>query len=400
MSRLRALWRDHRTNPNAIAYAAMFVGALLFPVLVQFLTGGNGDYLVSLAADGGVFVLMAIGLNVVVGFAGLLDLGYAAFFAIGAYTYGILASNQAVGTPLNHGIHVPFWIALFIALFVASATGALLGAPTLRLRGDYLAIMTLGFGEIVPRLFRNGSTWTGGVNGITALDPPRLPGWINGPWAGLDFGFTSDFAFTSANATAWYTLMLILITGCVIVVNNIYGSRVGRAWMAIREDEVAAAAMGVNTVNYKLLAFAIGAAFSGFAGAYYGAKLSLVHPDQFSFIVSVTILVMVVLGGMGNIPGVMLGAIVIYFVLYKVLPDAPQQAIALAKSLGLDALTVQHGDWPGIGEAINRIKYLLFGVILVGIMLLRPQGLLPSRIRQQELTRGIEEQSVYDAAQA
>ncbi len=283
---------------------------------------------------------------------------------------------------------------------MASATGALLGAPTLRLRGDYLAIMTLGFGEIVPRLFRNGSTWTGGVNGITALDPPRLPGWINGPWAGLDFGFTSDFAFTSANATAWYTLMLILITGCVIVVNNIYGSRVGRAWMAIREDEVAAAAMGVNTVNYKLLAFAIGAAFSGFAGAYYGAKLSLVHPDQFSFIVSVTILVMVVLGGMGNIPGVMLGAIVIYFVLYKVLPDAPQQAISLAKSLGLDALTVQHGDWPGIGEAINRIKYLLFGVILVGIMLLRPQGLLPSRIRQQELTRGIEEQSVYDAAQA
>jgi branched-chain amino acid transport system permease protein len=401
MSRLRDLLRENRTNPNAIAYTALIVAALIYPTTVQFVTGGNGDYLVSLAADGGIFVLLAIGLNVVVGFAGLLDLGYAAFFAIGAYTYGALASNLGLSWPNHHAIHIPFWIAIFIGLFVAAGAGALLGAPTLRLRGDYLAIVTLGFGEIVPRIFNNGGVFTGGVNGITALDPPRLPGWINGPWAGLDFGWTNDFAFTSANATAWYVLMVILITGCVILVNNLYGSRIGRAWMAIREDEVAAAAMGVNTRNYKLLAFAIGAAFSGFAGAYYGAKLSFVSPDNFSFIVSVTILVMVVLGGMGNIPGVMIGSILIYFVLYKILPDAPNQAKALAASLGLETLNVSHGDWPGIGEAVNRIKYLIFGLILVITMLSRPQGLLPSRLRQQELLHGEPggEQTTFDTAQ-
>ncbi len=404
MSRIRELVRENRTNPNAIAYFVLAVAALIFPMTAQFLTGGSGDYLVSLAADGGIFVLMAIGLNVVVGFAGLLDLGYAAFFAIGAYTYGAVASNLGLSwpAPANHAIHIPFWIALFIGLFIAAGMGALLGAPTLRLRGDYLAIVTLGFGEIVPRVFNNGGQITGGVNGVTALDPPRLPGWINGPWAGLDFGWASDVVLNSANATAWYVLMVILITACVILVNNLYRSRIGRAWMAIREDEVAAAAMGVNTVNYKLLAFAIGASVSGFAGAYYGAKLAFVNSDSFSFVVSVTILVMVVLGGMGNIPGVMIGSLVVYFVLYKLLPDAPQQAKALFASLGLDSLNSAHGDWPGVGEAVNRIKYLLFGIILVLMMLLRPQGILPSRLRQQELKHGEPggEQTVFDTTQA
>ena len=387
MTTVRTFVRSNVRNPNAIAYFLMAVGALFFPAVVQFATGGSGDYLVGLAADGGIYMLMAIGLNVVVGFAGLLDLGYAAFFAIGSYTYALVASNHLGVTPIGHSLHVPFWIALFIGMFVAATAGALLGAPTLRLRGDYLAIVTLGFGEIVPRVFRNAGIWTGGVPGISALDVPTLPGWVQGPWIGQDFGWVPDFRFTSANLTAYYMLMIILIAFVVILVHNLYNSRLGRAWMAVREDETAAAASGVNTVSVKLLAFSIGAATSGFAGAFYGAKLSYVSSENFGFIVSVTVLAMVVLGGMGNIPGAMLGAIVLYFILFWLLPNAPGQMQGLASSLGLDWLNQSNPNgWPGIGEVVSRSKYVIFGLILVGIMLLRPQGLLPSQIRKQELT--------------
>src|SRR6202521_22958 len=268
-------------DPNPIAYALMFLAAVFFPVIVQFATNGNGDYLVGLAADGGVYMLMAIGLNVVVGFAGLLDLGYAAFFAIGSYTYAILASAHLGVTPIGHAAHVPFWLLIFIAMFVAAGAGALLGAPTLRLRGDYLAIVTLGFGEIVPRFFRNMKDFTSGVNGISALDVPTLPFWITGPWANTQLAIEQNFRFVTFNVTAWYVLIVVLVVASVLGVNNLYRSRLGRAWMAVREDETAAAAMGVNTVNTKLLAFAIGASFSGFPGAFYGAKLSLVSPDSF-----------------------------------------------------------------------------------------------------------------------
>ncbi|TAN33204.1 ABC transporter ATP-binding protein [bacterium] len=386
MTRLRDFMRANLRNPNAIAYTLMLLGALSFPALVQFATGNNGDYLVGLAADGGIYMLMAIGLNVVVGFAGLLDLGYAAFFAIGSYTYAIVASNHMAATPLGHSLHVPFWIALFIAMVVAATAGALLGAPTLRLRGDYLAIVTLGFGEIVPRVFRNAGVWTGGVPGISALDVPTLPGWFQGPWVGQDFVWVPDFRFTSANLTAYYVLMVVLIAFVVFLVHNLYNSRLGRAWMAVREDETAAAASGVNTVTIKLLAFSIGAATSGFAGAFYGAKLSYVSSENFGFIVSVTVLAMVVLGGMGNIPGAMLGAIVLYFILFWLLPNAPQQVEALATSTGLDWLNhANPNGWPGIAEEVSRSKYVIFGMILVGIMLLRPQGLVPSQVRKQEL---------------
>jgi branched-chain amino acid transport system permease protein len=394
MTRLRELIRENSRNPNAIAYAAMAIAALTFPGIAQFATGGNADYLVSLAADGGVFVLLAIGLNVVVGFAGLLDLGYAAFFAIGSYTYGMLASQQLISSPIHHALHVPFWIALVLGTFIAAGAGALLGAPTLRLRGDYLAIVTLGFGEIVPRFFRNMKDWTSGVNGISALDIPTLPFWITGPWANAQLGIEQNFRFVSFNPTAWYVLIIILVVASVIGVNNLYRSRLGRAWMAVREDETAAAAMGVNTVNTKLLAFAIGASFSGFAGAFYGAKLSLVSPDSFGFIVSITILSMVVLGGMGNIPGAMVGALLLYWVLYKFLPDAPQQVAGLADNLGFHSLNTVTPNWPGIAEFVSRLKFILFGLILVSIMLLRPQGLLPSRLRTQELKRGVHDEPV------
>ncbi|HSP10442.1 MAG TPA: ABC transporter ATP-binding protein [Candidatus Dormibacteraeota bacterium] len=383
---MRQFVRSNARNPNAVAYTIMGLAALFYPTAVQFATGGNGDYLVGLAADGGIYMLMAIGLNVVVGFAGLLDLGYAAFFAIGSYTYAIVASNHLGVTPIGHSLHIPFWIALFIGMIVAATAGALLGAPTLRLRGDYLAIVTLGFGEIVPRVFRNAGVWTGGVPGISALDVPTLPGWIVGPWIGQDVAYVPDFRFTSANLTAYYVLMMILITFVVILVHNLYNSRLGRAWMAVREDETAAAASGVNTVSIKLLAFSIGAATSGFAGAFYGAKLSYVSSENFGFIVSVTVLAMVVLGGMGNIPGAMIGAIVLYFVLFWLLPNAPQQMESLATSFGMTWLTQSTPNgWPGIAEEVSRSKYLIFGLILVGIMLLRPQGLLPSQIRKQEL---------------
>jgi branched-chain amino acid transport system permease protein len=374
-------------EPNFIAYAAILLAALLFPITVQFATNGNADYLVGLAADGGVYMLMAIGLNVVVGFAGLLDLGYAAFFAIGSYTYAILASDHLAVTPFGHAVHLPFWIVLFVAMFVAAAAGVLLGAPTLRLRGDYLAIVTLGFGEIVPQVFSNGGVWTGGVPGMSALDVPTLPFWFQGPWVDQPLGLTTEtFRFSSSNLTAYYVLMVLLIIGVVILINNLQHSRLGRAWMAVRENESAAAACGVNTVSIKLLAFSIGAATSGFAGAFYGAKLSYVSSENFGFDVSVTVLAMVVLGGMGNIPGAMIGSIVLYFILFQFLPNAPAQLEQLATSVGLDSLNHATADWPGLGEEVGRMKYVVFGLVLVGIMLLRPQGLLPSQVRKQELT--------------
>jgi branched-chain amino acid transport system permease protein len=330
--------------------------------------------------------------------AGLLDLGYAAFFAIGAYTYAFIASDHLAVTPLATTLHVPFWIVLIIALFVAASFGVVLGAPTLRLRGDYLAIVTLGFGEIVPRVFKNASTWTSGVNGISALDTPMLPFWLQGPWSGDPLAVVQNFKIF--DPLAYYVIMVVLLVICVVLVRNLQHSRMGRAWAAIREDEVAAAAMGVNTVQAKLLAFSIGAAFSGFAGTFYGAKLSLVSPENFGFSVSITVLVMVVLGGMGNIPGVMAGSLLVYYLIFILLPQLPDNATALANAIGLSSLTQQNGDFPGIGEFVSRLKFLVFGLILVVVMLVRPQGLIPSRERQQELTKGTHDDTIIEDVNA
>jgi len=395
---LRRVWEtDPRRDPNAVAYIALALGAVAFPVWVTISTS-NAGFWIGVAADAGVYMLLALGLNVVVGFAGLLDLGYAAFFAIGAYTYAMLASGHGSATPLGVTIHMPFWIVLFVALFVAASFGVILGAPTLRLRGDYLAIVTLGFGEIVPRVFRNANEWTSGVNGISALDTPELPIWIKGPWSGDPLALVTGF--TILDPLAYYVIMAVLLVLCVVLVRNLYNSRLGRAWMAVREDEVAAAAMGVNTVSVKLLAFAIGAAFSGFAGTYYGAKLSLVSPESFGFSVSITVLIMVVLGGMGNIPGVMVGSLLVYYVIFIVLPGLPEFAVAVVNAIGLGQLAERSGDYPGIGEFASRLKFLVFGLILVLTMLLRPQGLLPSRERAQELTKGTHEDTTIEDVNA
>ena len=406
--------RERMRDRDQAIYGILLLAALIYPITIVFITD-NPSYIFS-AAHAGTWVLLAIGLNVVVGFAGLLDLGYAAFFAIGAYTYGLFASAQLSASPLQHQYHIPFWIMMFVGLIVAASFGAILGFPTLRLRGDYLAIVTLGFGEIVPQLAFNLDRWTGGINAIGGIDQPWLPAWITGPWAGANTiaviqnstcrvswapGFFPCFQF-NFDPVAYYVLIVILIIFAVILVTNLYRSRLGRAWMAIREDEVAAAAMGINTVTTKLLAFAIGASFSGFAGAYYGASIGLVSPDNFFFVVSITVLVMVVLGGMGNISGVIVGALVIYAVLYVFLPHLPPTITDLANALGLSRLNDVNGEWPGLGHLVERLNFLIYGLILVLVMLLRPQGLFPSRVREQELKHDavLEEETVIEQAPA
>ncbi|MEA2684301.1 MAG: branched-chain amino acid transport system permease protein [Chloroflexota bacterium] len=316
---------------------------------------------VSRMADGGVFILLALGLNIVVGYAGLLDLGYAAFFAIGAYTYAILASS-------HYNIHLAFWPLLLIAAIVAALFGVILGAPTLRLRGDYLAIVTLGFGEIVPRVVLNLEGVTGGVNGLSGLDQPKIPAL--GPFPALTFGY---------NPIPYYYTILGVIILSIIIIRNLQYSRLGRAWQAIREDELAAASMGINTVTTKLLAFAMGAAFSGFGGCFYASKLALVTPEAFTFVISVTILCMVVLGGMGNIAGVIVGAAAIYALTTYVLIQLPLWMTGISQATGFTLLNTID---------FTQYNFIIFGLLLISFMLLRPQGLLPSRVRRAELKHG------------
>ena len=381
--RERIGFRERIRDRDTAVYGILILLALMFPLVSYNMTEGTAW--ISHATRAGYWVLLAIGLNVVVGFAGLLDLGYAAFFAIGAYTYALLASPQLASSPSHHAVHISFWILIFVSLMMAALFGAILGFPTLRLRGDYLAIVTLGFGEIVPQLFYNFDQWTGGINAVGLIDQPLLPAWVQGPWSGDgDFKIVSPFNFNT-DPVAYYVLICFLVAIAVVLVTNLYNSRLGRAWMAIREDEVAAAAMGINTVTTKLLAFGIGASFSGFAGAYYAADVALVSPDNFLFIVSITVLVMVVLGGMGNVSGVIIGALLMYYLIFILIPGLPEIVTGFASNVGLGSLNQSTGDWPGLGEETQRLNFIIYGGILVAVMLLRPQGLLPSRVREQEL---------------
>ena len=343
-----------------------------------------------------IFALLALGLNIVVGYAGLLDLGYAAFFAIGAYTTGFLSSPQ-----LN--IAWNFWIVIWIAAAVAAVAGVILGSPTLPLRGDYLAIVTLGFGEIVPVVFRNltslqvyepiskifadlaghperaicliGCTTpfnlTGGEAGINPIGRPSLPG----------IG-----SFQTGQYLPWYYLVLALVVFSAFMISRLRDSRLGRAWTAIREDELAASAMGINLVRTKLLAFAMGATFSGFAGAFYGSYISAIFPSVFDFSVSVIILCMVILGGLGNITGVLLGCIIIMSADRLYLPQLAQ----VLKSL-LSTSVIPNVGNPAFKEFLTtsvdpiQMRLFLFGLTLVVMMIIRPEGLVPSAERQAEL---------------
>ncbi|MBC7799813.1 MAG: ATP-binding cassette domain-containing protein, partial [Gemmatimonadaceae bacterium] len=340
---------------------------LLFPMLT------DDDAAIDSAANAMSYAALALGLNVVVGFAGLLDLGYAAFFAIGAYYYGIFTAFQVMPrwtedwAPLavlglvekiNQGgpdlVHftLSFWLALPTAALVAAAFGILFGAPTLRLRGDYLAIVTLGFGEIVPIVARNMDGVTNGAAGLNGIQAPRL--------FGTSFGVDS---------TPYYYVGLALVALLIFLSIRLRDSRVGRAWMAIREDETAAAAMGVNPVRFKLLAFAIGAAFAGMTGVFFVAKLQTATPEMFNFNVSSMLLVMVVLGGMGSVWGVVLGAVVLQLMQTWFLPQLTGWLRLLGDAVGSQTLM-----------AIDLVQWtqLLFGIILIGMMLYRRDGLIPA----------------------
>ncbi len=361
--------------------------ALLAPIVIE--QTSQGQIWLDTLTYGEVYAILALGLNVVVGFAGLLDLGYAAFYAIGAYTFGLLASSQAqnflpgnvsinlpflnvASSGLRQGIHLNFWVALPLCALVAATFGIILGAPTLRLRGDYLAIVTLGFGEIVPEVITNLGpnnslglpNITNGTNAIFGIDQPQL-----GP---LHF---------STDQLPWYYLGLATLIVIITIATRLENSRLGRAWVAMREDELAASCMGINLTRTKLSAFAMGAFFSGLAGMINGSRLQTITPDAFKFDVSITILTMVVLGGMGSIPGVLIGALII---------------AALQLTL-LDQLT---NALHGIGGATNvgflqtldltQGKNLIFGLLLVLMMIFRREGLIPQRRRRTELrpTRG------------
>jgi ABC-type branched-subunit amino acid transport system permease subunit len=347
--RVRAFASVHRSTTILIGMGMVAVFLPLLAQLPPFSDFQPLDVWISGFSNAGVFVLLAIGLNIVVGLAGLLDLGYAAFFAIGAYTY-------AYGSSPFSNLHAPFLIMLVLGALVAATFGVLLGAPTLRLRGDYLAIVTLGFGEIVPIVFLNADKYTEGTNGIGGLYPPSLPG--------VEFDLLNPWPF--------YLLMMVIIAIVMVLVYRLQESRIGRAWMAIREDELAAASNGLNTVTTKLLAFALGASTAGLAGVFNASKLTLVSPDQFLSQVSFSVLAMIVLGGLGNIWGVALGAFIIYTIQVVLL----KQMNTFFESLQVPIL-----------QDINFVQYqfLLYGLALVIMMLFRPEGLFPSQRRKREL---------------
>lgn len=346
---------------SLIMSGLLLVFVLIIPLIDLSSIGLYPAPLVSTLGDTGVYVILALGLNIVVGYAGLLDLGYAAFFAIGSYTYALLASPQ-------FGIHLSFWLLIVIASLVAAFFGILLGAPTLRLRGDYLAIVTLGFGEIVPTFFLNADSITGGTNGVSGVDTPILG--IPGTTTGF------NFSLGGTNPYPYYYLILAMVLVAIFVISRLRDSRIGRAWMAIREDELAAAAMGIDTVRTKLMAFAMGAAFSGFAGCVYSSKLGFIGPGQFDFNVSVFILCMIILGGIGTIRGVILGAVVLYMLQSYVLTRLPNWIHDFGVSTNV--AFIKNTDFSGI-------RYLLYGIALVAMMIIRPEGLLPSARNKAEL---------------
>jgi branched-chain amino acid transport system permease protein len=410
------LWAPHRYQRWLLPLAALatavmypFFSTHLFtiPVFGPFPDVGSGVYMI-------VFIMMAVGLNIVVGYAGLLDLGYVAFYATGAYTAACLASLQfshrtihlgAIGLipPNEAGIHISIWLVLILAGVVTAFAGIVIGLPTLRLRGDYLAIVTLGFGEIVYRVANNGDNLggfnlTNGPNGITPLDSPgwgnTLSRWTDGF---LPANYISCCKATvlghqvqSADVFFWTALVLLVFT--VFCSIRLRDSRLGRAWVAIREDETAAAAMGIPLMRTKTWAYASGAFFGGMAGAYYAAYKSATFPGDFFFNISVFILCMVILGGMGNVWGVIIGAAFLAYLNIAGLANTGAWINSHIHFIG-------HFQFPGESQPgldVPAIASGVYGLIIVVVMLLRPEGLLPSRRRAAELHRGVHDEPLYD----
>ncbi len=319
MQQIRSIWR---VIPPKVFLGVGLLFLLALPPMV-------GNYWAQVLGDIGIYVMLGIGLNVVVGFAGLLDLGYVAFYAIGAYGYALVASPQ-------FGIHIPFWFMLPGCVALAALGGTLLGIPVLRMRGDYLAIVTLGFGEIIRILLNNLDPITNGPRGLLRIDAPTIG----------DFAINSPFR--------WYYMILAGIFLSAFIADRLNNSRIGRAWIAMREDQDAAAVMGINILKYKLLAFTIGASFAGIGGAIFAARQGSIFPENFSLMVSINVLCLIIIGGMGSIPGVILGAVVLI-------------------------------GFPELLREVQQYRMLVFGGLLVVMMIFRPTGLIPSARRKLEL---------------
>ncbi len=335
------------------------IALLVLPLILQYF----GNAWVRIADLALLYVMLALGLNIVVGYAGLLDLGYVAFYAVGAYMFGLLASPHLAdnfawfAAHFPEGLHMSLWMVIPLALVLAAITGVLLGIPVLKLRGDYLAIVTLGFGEII-RIFLNNLDHpvniTNGPKGLGQIDSVKV--------FGLDLGRRLElFGYDINSVTLYYYLFLVLVLVTIWVSYRLQDSRIGRAWMAVREDEIAAKAMGINTRNMKLLAFGMGASFGGVAGSMFAAFQGFVSPESFSLMESVMIVAMVVLGGIGHIPGVILGA-----VLLSALPEVLRYVAG-----PLQAMTDGRLD-------ASILRQLLIALAMITVMLLRPRGLWPA----------------------
>lgn len=367
---------EERRHDNRDRLQKVLIGAVvvaLYPIIDKIFGFGLLPSLIPVV----MYALLAMGLNIVVGYAGLLDIGYVAFFIIGVYAQAFFTSPNSIF--VRNGL-VPefmqgFWVAMLFSWILAAIFGVLIGAPTLRLRGDYLAIVTLGFGEIVPDFFTNASGITGGPRGIGQIGkPPTIP---------LPGG--NEISFSTTDTLAWFYLLMGVGLLSLFMITRLYDSRMGRAWQAIREDEIAAASVGIHPVTTKLWAFALGASFAGFAGSVYAGYVQVVYPDQFQFSLSILVLAMVILGGIGNIYGVLAGALIIGLF---------DRILAVRLTGPMQALGRQMQDWPGflgsIGDffskhSLTSDRFLIFGLALVLVMVLRPGGLFPSKQRAAEM---------------
>jgi len=352
-----------------VVYTICALALIVLPLGLQYM----GNFWVRIADIALLYVLLALGLNIVVGYAGLLDLGYVAFFAIGAYMYGLLSSPHLTenfawfAAHFPEGLHMPLWIAIPSGAVIAGLFGVLLGAPTLKLRGDYLAIVTLGFGEII-RVFLNNLDQpvniTNGPKGLGQIDSITVFRFESLGVPGINLGKRHSIGdYDISQVTNYYYLFLVLVVAAVIVCHRLELSRIGRAWMAIREDEIAAKAMGINTRNLKLLAFGMGATFGGVSGAMFAAFQGFVSPESFALTESIMIVAMVVLGGIGHLPGVVLGAL-----LLSILPEALRWVSGV---WDLQSITGGRLD-------ASILRQLLIALAMIIVMLLRPRGLWPT----------------------
>jgi branched-chain amino acid transport system permease protein len=400
-ARLRAPSLDSRTVRRWALPAAAIALIVLYPLLIENIGFLDSLFVGRLGIDMdtafqmAVYTMLALGLNIVVGYAGLLDLGYVAFYALGAYTLGWFGSGLFSGQNIHFldvgnnaipGIHLSFWVVVPLAGLVCAIAGIIIGWPTLRLRGDYLAIVTLGFGEIIPDVFRNGDdiaghNLTNGVRGVTQLDRPGFGESLNNATG----GFLPDrYSSLPDELKPWFYTILLMCLITIFINLRLRDSKLGRAWIAVREDEIAASAMGVPLMRTKLWAYAIGGVFGGLAGSIYGSFINGIFPTSFSFQISVIVLVMVIVGGMGNIWGVIVGA----------------SLIAWLNFIGLQKIgNLLNDGIPGTAHDVDitKYKYGLFGILLILMMLFRPEGIIPSARRKAEFQEAEGDAVLYDA---